>query len=72
MSGKNLVLELNAKMLSANQIAGFLNFNISKTIGGIKLIFCMQLHICYLQIYREQFCKRASENKDAINNNLAA
>ena len=22
-----------------NQIAGFLNFNISKTIGGIKLIF---------------------------------
>ena len=31
--------ELNAKMLLANQIAGFLNFNISKTIGGIKLIF---------------------------------
>ena len=26
-------------MLSTNQIAGFLNFNISKTIGGIKLIF---------------------------------
>ena len=39
MSGKNLVLELNAKMLLANQIAGVLNFNISKTIGGIKLIF---------------------------------
>ena len=31
-SGKNLVLEFNAKMLSANQIARFLNFNISKTI----------------------------------------
>ena len=45
MSGKTLVLQLNAKMLSANQIAGFLNFNISKTIGGIKLIFCMQVHI---------------------------
>ena len=26
-------------MLSANQIAEFLNFNISKTIGCIKLIF---------------------------------
>ena len=39
MSGKIVVLELNAEMLSANQIAGFLNFNISKTIGGIKLIF---------------------------------
>ena len=39
MSGKNLVLKLNAKMLSANHIAGFLNFNISKTIGVIKLIF---------------------------------
>ena len=46
MSGKNLVFELNAKMLSANQIAGFLNFDISKTIGSIKLIFCMQEHIC--------------------------
>ena len=45
MSVKNLVLELNAKMLSSNQIAGFLNFNISKTIGDIKLIFCMQVHI---------------------------
>ena len=33
MSVKNLVLELNAKMLSANQIAGFSNFKISKAIG---------------------------------------
>ena len=32
-------------LLLANQIAGFLNFNISKTIGGIKLIFYMQTHI---------------------------
>ena len=45
MSGKNLVLKLNAKMLSANQIAGFLNFSISKTIGVIKLIFCVQVLI---------------------------
>ena len=45
MSGKNLVLELNAEMLSTNQFAGFLNFSISKTIGGIKLVFCMQVHI---------------------------
>ena len=44
MSGKNLVLDLNAKMLSPNQIVGFLNFKISKTIGGIKLISCMQVH----------------------------
>ena len=39
---ENLVLELiklNAKMLLANQIAGFLNFNISKNVGSIKLIF---------------------------------
>ena len=36
MSVKNLVLKLNSKIFSANQIAGFLNFNISKTIGGIK------------------------------------
>ena len=34
MSRKNLVLELNAKILSAKKIAEFLNFNISKTIGG--------------------------------------
>ena len=45
MSGKNLVPKLNAKMLSASQIAGILNFNVSKTIGDIKLTFCMQLHI---------------------------
>ena len=37
MSGKNLVLKLNAVMLLANQVAGFLNFNIPNTIGGIKL-----------------------------------
>ena len=42
MSGKNLVLKLNAKMLLVNQILGSLNFNISKTIGVIKLIF---LHV---------------------------
>ena len=45
MSGKNLVLELNAKMLLANQIAEFLNFNISKAIEGVNLIYCMQVHI---------------------------
>ena len=33
-------------MLSANQIAGFLNFNITKTIGGIKLILYMILGGC--------------------------
>ena len=47
MSEKNLVLELNAKMLFANQSAGLLNFNISKTIGGIKLIFWVQVHVYY-------------------------
>ena len=50
MSGKYLVLELNAKMLSANQLAGFLNFNISKTIGGIKLIFACRYISIKLQI----------------------
>ena len=40
MFGKNLVLKLYAKILPANQIAGFLNFNISKTIGVIKLNWC--------------------------------
>ena len=35
----------NTKILSGNQIAGFLNFNISRTVGGIKLYFCMQVHI---------------------------
>ena len=34
---------LNAKVLSANQIVALLNFNISKTIAGIMLIFYMQL-----------------------------
>ena len=42
MPEKNLVLELNVKMLLAMQIAGFLNFNFSKLIGGITLIVCMQ------------------------------
>ena len=40
--------QVKFKMLSINQIAGFLylkNFDISKTIGVIKLIFCMQVHI---------------------------
>ena len=26
---------------------------------------------CYLQIYREEFCKRASDNKNPISHNLA-
>ena len=31
-------------MLSANQVAGFLNFDISETIGDMKLgFFCMQV-----------------------------
>ena len=47
MSRKNLVLELKGKMFSANQIAGFVNFNISKTTGGMKLIF---LRAAYLFI----------------------
>ena len=42
---ENLVPELNAKMLSVNQIALFLNFNISKTIAGITLTFFMQKHV---------------------------
>ena len=44
--GENLILKLNAKMLSANQEAGSLNFIISNTIRDIKLNFCMQVHIC--------------------------
>ena len=47
MVGKNLVLDLNANMLLANQIAGFLNLNISKTIEAMKLTF---LHSCTLSI----------------------
>ena len=43
-SGK-FFLELYAKMPLSNQIAGFLIFNLSKSIGGVKLIFCMQVHI---------------------------
>ena len=34
----------------ANQIAGFLNFNISKTIGGIKFIFYLHKHRLKQQI----------------------
>ena len=46
MSGKNLVLELNAKTFLANQIAGFLNINISKTIGGISsFVACWYISI---------------------------
>ena len=50
MSGKNLALELNARILSANQNAGFLKFNISKTFGfSYKGDF---LHaVTYLLIY---------------------
>ena len=37
---------VNAKMLLISQITGFLNFNISKTIGGIKLLLLgKQVHI---------------------------
>ena len=46
MSGKNLVLKVNAEMLSANQIAGFLNsktsiskINISKNYWRYKVDF---------------------------------
>ena len=49
MSGKNLVLKLNTKMLLANQIAGSLNCNISKTIGVIKLIF-LHAGTCLLKL----------------------
>ena len=37
---------VTAKMLFANQNAGFLSFNTSKTIVVKKLFFCMQVHIC--------------------------
>ena len=30
-----------------------------------------KIFFCYLQIHREQVCKRASDDIDAINNNLA-
>ena len=36
---------VKCEMLSASQIAVFLSFNSSKTIGVSKLIFCMQVHI---------------------------
>ena len=39
------IFQVYTKMLLANQIPGFLNFNISKTIRGIRLIFCMQVHV---------------------------
>ena len=42
---KKLVLKSNAKMLWANQIAWFLNFNISKTTGDKKLIFFASRYI---------------------------
>ena len=56
MSGKNPILKLyseldyqvwfrNVKMLSTNQIGGLLNFNISKTIGDIKWIYYLNVHI---------------------------
>ena len=46
MSGKNLVIELNGRMLSSNQIAGFLDFDISKTVGGKSWFFaCIYISI---------------------------
>ena len=38
-------------MLPANQIVGFLNFNISKTSRASKLIFCMGTYLLKLQVY---------------------
>ena len=46
MPGENLVLALNAEMFLANYIAGFLNFNISQTIGVIKLLGDKTLIFC--------------------------
>ena len=72
MSGKNLVLKLNTRMLSANQIAGFLNCNISKTFGGIKLILHAGTYILKFQIDdvilggHAQVCP--SMHKEAIKN----
>ena len=37
---------------------------------NFSFLFCLTI-FCYLQIYREHFCERASDNKDTINNNLA-
>ena len=44
MSGKNLVLGLNAKILLANQISGFLNFNIScaKQVHAVTYLLKLQ------------------------------
>ena len=47
-----------------------LGYNCEKHKGQLKILL-LQPFFCYLQIFREQFCKRASDNKDAINNNLA-
>ena len=56
MSGKNLVLELNAKLLSANQIAGFLSFNISKKYWRYKVDFVRAAsYLLKLQIDRVSF-----------------
>ena len=43
MSGKNLILKLNAKMLLVNHIAGFLNFNISKNYWSCKVDFLPEI-----------------------------
>ena len=61
MSGKNLVLKLNAKIVSANQIAGFSNF-IWKTIAGIKLFFACR----YISIKATNWWCDFSWTKDAI------
>ena len=61
MSGKNLILKLysqldyqvwfaNVKMLSTNQIAGFLNYNISKTIGDISGLLSICTHLLKVHI----------------------
>ena len=63
MSGKNFILKLysqvdsqvwfaNVKMLLANQIGGFLNFNISKTIGVIKWI-CLSVCTHLLRLHTD-------------------
>ena len=47
MSGKNLILKLNIKLILTNEITGFLKFNISKAIRVTKWIFftCMYISI---------------------------